>query len=249
MKFINRSTLIIAIVLGTLGLTACSSNNNEEDKVARKAAENLYQDAKKAMNSGLYSRAIEILSAIDRRFPYGAVSKQVQMDLIYSYYKTGETAQALAFIDRFIRLNPNHPNVDYVIYMRGLTNIQATDDFVQDIFDIDRADRDVKVTRQAFDDFKRLVTEYPKSKYAKDAKQRMVFLKNKLASYELKVADYYIRRGAYLAAANRGKYIVEYYPNSIYAKKALEIMVHSYTELGLNTLAQDTQAVLMKNYQ
>lgn len=244
---IGKRALGFAVVLTML--SACSSKPDEEaiERVPNKSPQALYQDAKQALDSGLYARSIELLGAIDSRYPFGPLSKQVQMDLVYAYYQSGNTEQALATIDRFIRLNPNHKDLDYMYYMRGLVNIKADENAFQEYFGVDRADRDPNLTRVAFEDLSNLVKSYPDSKYAPEAKKRLVWLLNKMARYEIKVADYYYEREAYLAAANRAKYVVEHFSQSSYTKQALELMVKSYDKLGLAELKQNAQAVLDHN--
>ena len=230
-------------------LTACAGNKSEEVLVnTNQSAQAAYNDAKEILDSGLYSRAIELLKAMESRFPFGPMARQVQLDLIYAYHESGDVKQCLASIDRFIRLNPNHPDLDYVYYMRGLTNQKADENSFQEFFGIDRADRDMASTKQAFDDFKILTSTYPNSKYAADGQARMTFIKEKLARHELLVADYYSRRGAHLAAANRAKYIVEFYRDSPQVAEALQLMVTSYDALGLTKLRDDAKAVLALNF-
>lgn len=241
LKFI----LIIAI---SAALSACAGKPKPEQVTVTQSAQAQYQQAKDVLDSGLYNRAIEMLKAVESRFPFGPLARQVQLDLIYAYHQAGDLPQALASIDRFIRLNPNQPDLDYVYYMRGLTNLKTDENTFQEFFGIDRSDRDLSSTRQAFDDFKILLTNYPDSRYAADAKKRMVVIKDKLARHELLVADYYLRRGAFLAAANRGKYVLEFYRDSPLVEQALEIMVESYERLGLDKLRNDTLQVLQLNF-
>jgi outer membrane protein assembly factor BamD len=240
----------LAIIALALTLTACAGNKKSEDELVNtnQSAQQMYEEAKDVLDSGLYNRAIELLKAMEGRYPFGPLSRQVQLDLIYAHYQSGDTTQALASIDRFIRLNPNHPDLDYVYYMRGLSNLKADENSFQEFVGIDRADRDLAGTKQAFEDLKILVSTYPTSKYANDARKRMFVIKEKLVRYELLVADYYIRRGAHLAAANRAKYIVEYYRDSPQVEKALQIMVDSYDKLGLVKLRDDAKAVLLLNF-
>ena len=232
----------------TLLLSACAGKPEQPDVSDTRTAQSLYQDAKTVLDSGLYNRAIELLTAVESRYPFGPLARQVQLDLIYAYYQAGDVDKALAGVDRFIRLNPNHPELDYVYYMRGLSNLKADSNALHDILNIDRADRDLASTRQAFDDFKKLVSAFPDSKYAAEAKNRMLSIKDTLARHELIIADYYMRRGAYLAAAHRGKYIVEYYRDSPLVEQALEVMVESYDKLGLTKLKEDTYQVLKLNF-
>ncbi|MBS3796237.1 MULTISPECIES: outer membrane protein assembly factor BamD [unclassified Pseudoalteromonas] len=247
---INKiSKRALAVIFTATLLSACSSAPEKEEieRVPNKSAQALYEDARQTLDSGLYARAIELLSAIDARYPFGPFSKQVQMDLVYAHYQTGNTEQALATIDRFIRLNPNHKDLDYMYYMRGLVNIKADENAFQEYFGVDRADRDAQRTRVAFTDFSTLINNYPESKYAPEAKRRLVWLLNKMARNELKVANYYYEREAYLAAANRGKYVVEHFSQSSYLIPALEMMVKSYEKLGLDDMAAHTRQTLELN--
>lgn len=244
---IGKRALAVALVVTFL--TACSSKPEQEEieRVPNKSPQALYLEAKETLDSGLYVRSIELLSAINSRYPFGPLSKQVQMDLIYAYYQSGNIEQSLANIDRFIKLNPNHKDLDYMYYMRGLVNIKADENAFQEYFGIDRADRDPNRTRIAFEDLSTLVKSYPDSKYAPEAKKRLVWLLNKMARYEIKVATYYYEREAYLAAANRSKYVVEHFSQSSYTEQALEIMAKSYDKLGLTELRDNARSVLEFN--
>ncbi|QOL25766.1 outer membrane protein assembly factor BamD [Thalassotalea sp. LPB0316] len=242
-------TIKAMIVALTISLAGCSSSdNNDADVVPDKSAQALFVDARDALESGLFQKAIQILSAIDSRFPFGPISHQVQLDLIYAYYKSGDAAQGIALTDRFLKLNPNHPQVDYVYYMRALINIGTEENLFQDLAGIDRDDRDPTASREAFKDLKHILTNYPESKYAADARKRMVAIKSRLAKYELAIARYYIKRGAFASAANRGRYIVENFAPSPELEPALEIMVKSYDELGLEDLRVNALQVLAANY-
>lgn len=239
---------LLSILLAAL-ITACSSSPDDEElALANKGAEALYEDAKNAMKIGNYSNASAILSALDSRYPFGPFSNQVQLDLIFSYYKSGKYDEALATIDRFTRLNPNHSDVDYAYYMRGLVNMEFDRNFFQDFFDMDRADRDTSKAREAFNDFENLIAKFPESKYAADAKKRMVYIKDRLARYEIAIARYYIKREAYIAAANRGQYVLEYYSDTVHVQEALEIMVECYDSLGLQELKDNAMQMLRINY-
>ncbi|MDM7859795.1 outer membrane protein assembly factor BamD [Alteromonas sp. ASW11-36] len=232
-----------------LVMSGCSSSDNEEQIVsANQGAETLYEQAKRQMDAGNFAGAATTLSTLDSRFPFGPLSHQVQLDLIYSYYKSGKQDQALATIDRFIRLNPNHSDVDYAHYMRGLTNMETDNNLFQDLMNIDRSDRDPSKSREAFEDFRRLIEKFPNSKYAADAQKRMLYIKNRLASYEIAIARFYMRRQAYVAAANRGRYVLEHYPDSNQVQQALEIMVVCYDELKLEDLKRNAIKTLMLNY-
>ncbi len=248
MKFKNPIySLLISAVLVTM--VGCSSSPDEDELLlGNKGPDVLYKDAKESMMQGNFNVSAEILSALDSRFPFGAHSHQVQLDLIYSYYKVGKSDEALATIDRFIRLNPNHSDVDYAMYMRGLTNMDADKNLFQELVGIDRSDRDPSRSREAFADFRRLINKYPDSKYAADAKKRMVAIKDRLAKYEIAIARFYMRREAYVAAANRGRYVLEYYPDSNQIQQALEIMVECYDQLKLDDLKANALKTLKLNY-
>lgn len=231
-----------------LVLAGCSSSVKEVEKVPDKSAQALFVDARSSLENGLYQKAIATLSAIDSRFPFGPISHQVQLDLIYAYYKVGDSAQGIALADRFLRLNPNNANIDYVYYMRALINVSTEENLFQDIVGIDRSDRDPSASREAFKDLKRVITDYPESKYAADSRKRMIEIKSRLAKYELAVANFYLKREAYASAANRGRYIIEYFTPSPEVEPALEIMIECYDKLGLVDLKKNTMQVLAANY-
>jgi outer membrane protein assembly factor BamD len=248
MMYLKNWTCTVGL-LSLLVLTGCSSSDmDEREMIANQGANALYKQAKQNMDVGNFSAAAATLSAIDSRFPFGPLSHQVQLDLIYSYYKTGNTEQTLATIDRFIRLNPNHSDVDYAIYMRGITNMEQDNNLFQTMLNVDRSDRDPSKSREAFEDFRRLVEKYPESKYGVDSKQRMLAIKNRLAKYEIAVARFYMRRQAYVAAANRGRYVLENYPDTPQIQPALEIMVACYDELNLDELRDNAVKTLRLNF-
>ncbi len=248
LNYMKKITINIILLVLAFGLIGCSSKSDDVDKVPDRSAQALYADARQALDNNLYQKAIQILSAIDSRFPFGPISHQVQLDLIYAYYKSGNAAQGIALADRFLRLNPTHQNVDYVYYMRGLINQSTEENLFQDLAGIDRSDRDPSASRKAFNDFRKVVDEFPQSKYAADARKRMIFIKSRLAKYELAVAEFYFKREAYAAAANRGRYIIEYFSPSPEVEKALEIMIQCYDKLALDDLKANAQQVLAANF-
>ncbi|QCZ93068.1 outer membrane protein assembly factor BamD [Salinimonas iocasae] len=245
--FRYMAPLVVGVMVSVAG---CSSSDDAEEQaaLANMGAQQMYQQAQQNMQAGNFSAASNTLSALDSRYPFGPLSHQVQLDLIYSYYKSGKIDETVATIDRFIRLNPNHSDIDYAFYMRGLVNMEADNNLFQELMNIDRSDRDPAKSRQAFDDFRRLIQQYPDSKYAADARKRMMFIKNRLASYEIAIAKFYMRREAYVAAANRGRYVIEHFPDSDQVQRALEIMVSSYEELGLTELRDNAMKTLKLNY-
>ncbi|MDO6617875.1 MULTISPECIES: outer membrane protein assembly factor BamD [unclassified Shewanella] len=238
-----------ALVLFSLTLTACSTSKGfEEEVVSNKSPEALYAQARTSMELGNYSKAVRTLEALDSRYPFGPHKTQVQLDMIFAYYKMDDVASGIANIDRFLRLNPTHPDIDYVYYMRGLTNMQADNYLFHDMMNIDRTDRDPKNAQDAFKDFDRLIKSYPDSKYAADAQHRMQYLKNRLAKYSIKVAEYYIKMGAWSAAAVRAQTVMEQFPGTPSTEHALEIMAQAYEELGQEQLKQNVVTVMAANF-
>ena len=228
--------------------TGCSSKKAEKPKVDDKPPVVLYEQAKQALQSANFEKASDILEALDTRYPFGPHSDQVQLDLIYTYYKRKETALALASIDRFLRLNPTHTDLDYVYYMRGLTHIDADQQFFQDLFGIDRFNRDPNNAIQAFKDLSQVIRYYPNSQYAVDAQQRILSLKERLARYEIAIAQWYVKRDAYIAAINRSKIVLNNYPDSAAVEQALEIMIVGYDALQIEEPKLNALAVLKLNY-
>ncbi|QIR15517.1 outer membrane protein assembly factor BamD [Shewanella aestuarii] len=237
-----------ALVLLSVAITACSSSPEEDPIVTKASPEILYSQARTSMELGNYSKAVQSLEALDSRYPFGPHKTQVQLDLIFAYYKMDDVASGLANIDRFLRLNPTHPNIDYVYYMRGLTNMQADNYLFHEMMNIDRTDRDPKNAEDAFRDFDRLIKSYPNSKYAPDAQQRMLYLKNRLARYSINVAKYYIKMNAWSAAAVRAQSVMEKFPGTPETEHALEIMATAYDELGQEQLKQNVLTVMKANF-
>jgi outer membrane protein assembly factor BamD len=242
LRLITTSVFIIFFIVG------CSSKKNEKPKVDDKPPVELYSEAQHALESASYEKATDILEALDSRYPFGAHSDQVQVDLIYAYYKRDETALALANIDRFMRLNPTHEDLDYLYYLRGLTHMATDQQIFQNLFGIDRYNRDPSHSLQAFKDFNHIIKFYPNSQYAVDAQLRMVFIKDRLARYEISVAEWYIKREAYIAAINRSKLVLNNYPDTASVEEALGIMIKAYDELGLVEPKKNALAVLKLNY-
>ena len=219
-----------------------------KDETVGWSANKLYAEAKDALNEGSYTRAIKYFEKLESRYPYGRYAQQAQIEIAYAYWKDLEPASAVAACDRFIKLHPNHPNVDYVYYLRGLINFNEDLGIMGVVSNQDMTERDPKGARESFDAFRELVTRFPDSKYTPDAILRMKYLVNALASLELHVARYYMKRGAYLAAANRAQYTVKSYPDAPATEEALFIMVKAYDALGLNDLRDDAERVMRRNY-
>lgn len=243
---LTRLTALVGVLL--LGACASGDGVDSSDPTYGMDAPEIYNTAKNNLKSGDYQTAIKFYERLESRFPYGNFAERAQMEIAYAYYKDNEPESAILAADRFIKLHPNHPNVDYMYFLRGLAAYDLSKSFFEELFDQDPSERDPKAARRAFQYFVELVKAYPNSKYIPEAAERMVTIRNSLAKYEIHVAKYYMRRGAYLAAANRGKYVVENYQKSPAVADALTIMVGAYKKLGMNDLASDAQRVLDLNY-
>lgn len=239
-----RMKYLVAAATLSLMLSGCSGN---KEILPDASPSELYTVGQEKLQDGNYKGAITQLETPDNRFPFGPYSQQVQLDLIYAYYKAGDLQMALASIDRFMRLNPTHPNIDYVLYMRGLTAQALDDNMLQSFFGIDRADRDPQNARVAFQDFSQLLRYYPTSIYATDSAKRLVFLKDRLAAFELAVAKFYTKRGAYVAVINRVELMLRDYPDTLATRQALPLMENAYNELGLTAEAGKVAQLIAAN--
>src|SRR5690554_2627345 len=240
--------LVVAAVLASVVILSGCSSKPKNEVIERSTVESMYETAQVYLDVGRFTDAAQLLTAMSTRYPFGPYTQQVQLDLIYALYKVGDQDKALSHIDRFLQLNPNHADLDYVRYMRALVYQQAEFSLFQDMFNIDRSDRSPYYAQRAFEEFGELLRLYPDSAYAADARERMLGLSSRLARHELSVAEYYLRRGAFLAAANRAKNVLEAHPNVPEQKQALIIMVNSYQELGLTQQSEDAKAILVKNF-
>lgn len=238
-----RATLLTALIVLLGGCAATG-----EDPTAEWSAARLYEEAKSALDSGDYEQAISHYETLEARYPFGRYAQQAQLEIAYAYYKYGEMDSAIAAADRFIKLNPRHPHVAYAYYLRGLANFDRGASILDKIITRDPAEMDMASVKSAFDDFATVVRRFPESIYAADARQRTIYLRNVLARHELKVADYYLRRGAYVAVVNRCKYVLEHYQGSDAMPQALRMMAEAYEHLGLPELAADARRVLELNY-
>ena len=248
-KSLKRLIFTTSIFLITLfGLSACGLFPEKFDETKTWSAARLYQEAQSDLANGSYDSAIKNLEKLESRFPFGTYAQQAQMDIPYVYYKQGDQAQALAAIERFIKLHPNHENLDYIYYLRGLVNFNDQINFFQHLAHQDMTERDPKASREAFDAFKALVVRFPDSKYTPDALLRMKYLVNTLAQYDLHVAKYYYRRGAYIAAANRAQSAIKEYPDAPAIEEALFVLYNSYDKMGLIELRDDANRVFVKNF-
>lgn len=230
--------------MALISLAGCSSWRNKP----LNNPDELYERAKRELDGGDYATAIKDLEMLESRFPFSNVTRQAQLDMLYAYYENGDKENVIDQADQFIRENPTHPRVDYAYYMKGLANFDRNRNFLERWFRADLSRRPPIDSRTSFQAFQTLVQRYPESQYAADARQRMVFLRNRLADYEIYVARYYLRRGAYVAALNRSKYAIENYDGAPAIRAALEISRDAYTELGMKDLADKSAAMLAQNF-
>jgi outer membrane protein assembly factor BamD len=237
------------LALFLLAITAgCGLLPEQVDETAGWSANKLYSEAKTAMGEGAFDKAVKYFEKLEARYPYGRFAQQSQLEIAYAYYKQDEKASAIAACDRFIRLHPNHPNVDYAYYLKGLVNFNEDLGMLGHLSMQDPSERDPKAAAESFEAFKALVNRFPESKYAKDATLRMAYLVNALASHEVHVAHYYMRRGAYIAAANRAQTTLKTYPDAPANEEALFIMVKAYDALKMDDLRDDAERVMRKNF-
>jgi outer membrane protein assembly factor BamD len=235
--------LCLAALLGA----ACSTQPKEDPNTAA-SIQQLYAQARDEASAGGYDRAIKLYERLEGRASGTPLAQQAQLEVAYLNYRTGEKAQALAAIERFIKLNPSSPALDYAMYLRGIINFNDDLGFLGNYARQDLSERDQQASRDAYQAFKQLVDQFPDSRYGADARVRMDYIVNALADYEVHVARYYFGRGAYVAAVNRAQRAVAEYPQVPAAEEALYIMVQSYDRLGLEPLRDDAQRVLAKNF-
>ncbi len=235
--------LILALLIGGCGLLP-----ELKDETAGWSANRLYSAAKEAMGDGSYDKAVKYFEILEARYPYGRYAQQAQIEIAYAYYKANEPASAIAACDRFIKLHPNHPNVDYVYYLKGLVNFNEDLGLLAGLSRQDLSERDPKGAREAFDSFRELVERFPESRYANDSRARMQYLINSLASHEVHVARYYYNRGAYVAAINRAQTALTNFPQAPAIEEALFLLVKSYDSLGMTQLRDDADRVMHQNF-
>ena len=238
---------ILAAILLTL-LAGCSLLPDQIDETKGWSASKLYNTAKGELQDGNYTKAIELFEKLEARYPYGPFAQQAQLEVAYAYYKDSEPVSAIAACDRFIKLHPNHVHVDYAYYLKGLSNFIEDTSLLSSLGDQDMSERDPRAARESFDTFNELVTRYPDSKYTPDARARMKYLVNALAKHEVHVARHYFKHGAYVAAVNRTKYVLEHYPQAPALEEALFLMAKCYEAMNLGELSQDTLRVLRQNF-
>jgi outer membrane protein assembly factor BamD len=235
----------LAVACCALILAACAGRDREAEQFQ---PEKLYEHAQKAMLAGDYRGAVRYYEALEARFPFSEQSRQAKLDIIYSYYKSRETESAIDAADQFIRENPTHPRVDYAMYIKGLVYFERAPNFLERWFNTDLTERPPQDVKSSFQAFQTLIERHPNSEYVQDARQRMIFLRNHLAEYEVHVADYYLRRQAFIAALSRARYCIENYDGAPATRDALDIMISAYDGMGLTDIAQESRAVYALNY-
>lgn len=246
-KYTKWLGLVVTVSL-TVSLAGCGIFGDKIEESKTWSAEKLYAEAKDELASGSYDRSVQLFEKLESRFPFGAYAQQAQLEIAYANYKQGNQAEALAAVDRFIKLHPNHSNVDYMYYLRGLINFNDDMGFFSFIANQDITERDPKATRDSFDAFKELATRFPNSKYTPDAIARMKYLVNALAQYDLHVAKYYLRRNAFVAAANRAQSAIKEYPDAPAIEEALVVLIKSYDAMGMHDLRDDAKRVFVQNF-
>lgn len=237
--------LILPLVL--VGMTACAIPE-AGDRTAGWSVERLYEEAKDEMDAGRYEEAVKLLQVLESRYPFGRYAQQAKIDIAWAHYRDNERGLALNAIDRFIKLHPNHPKLDYVHYLKGLVNFNRPRGLLARLGGQDLSERDQEAARESFDSFRTVITRFPNSKYVEDSQQRMQYLVNSLASNEVSVARFYYQRGAYVAAANRAQDVVRDYQHVPAVEEALFILAESYKNLGMDDLADGAQRVLKRNF-
>lgn len=248
----TRAFRIITVCLFSLSLAAgCSwtdKDKSAQDEYEGWSAQQFYQEAKKMLTQKYYEKAINLYEKLEARYPFGPQATQAQLEIAYAYYKNQESESALAAVDRFIKLNPTHPSVDYAYYLKGLINYNRDISMIDRFLPTDSSQRDPGAATEALNDFNELIRKFPNSRYIEDAKQRLSALRNNLAMHEMHVARFYMRREAYLAAARRAAYVIEKYQRTQAVPEALQIMEQAYRQMEMDDLADDAARVYAMNY-
>ena len=243
MNFIMKNKILITSMFILL-LTSCASKDDEEREPAEVQLYNLAQDRINAKN---YVGAVDSLSRIERFYPFGVYAEQARADLIYAHYMTGDFDAAYASSEKFIRLYPRNTNIDYAYFMRGMTGYYQDDGIIGNVFSLELAKRDVSGAMQSYADLTEFIIRYPESEYIDPARERLIFLRNLIASSELDGAEYYLKRGAFVAALNRANYVLKNIPNSTEKDRALKIMKEAYEQLGYPEYAEKVEELQIIN--
>lgn len=240
--------LRLLLLLSLVVLVAACGRGTRQERTETLPVDQMYEEAKTSLVRGNNERAIRFYNRLIARFPFGLYTEQAQLEMAFAQYRAKMPDPAISTIDRFLKTYPTHAKADYAQYLRGVTNFYREASFLGRYVDLDPAQRDQGAPRQAFIDFSKLLRDYPNSAYADDARQRMIYLRNVMAQHEVGIARYYLRRGAWVAAVNRSKYVLENYQEAPESGDALAIMVEAYTEMGEQLLADDTRRVLELNH-
>ena len=255
MRLLLVKTLFLVSLLGALpGCETLSALGSKDDRSTKEEEyvgwndAKFHQEAKAALDDKNYQKAIKLYEALEARYPFGDYAAQTQLNVAYAYYKNDDPEAALAAADRFIKVNPRSPNVDYAYYLKGLVNYNRGIGFLERFLPTDASQRDPGNAKDAYDNFNELIQRFPQSKYVVDSRLRMVALRNNMAMYEMHVADFYFRRKAYMAAVNRADYVIKNFQRTLAVPYALKIMQQSYSKLGMNELAADAERVFNLNY-
>lgn len=250
LRFPLARQLLVLVLVSTVALSGCSRLKGmfkDKDDNEGVPVEQLYDKGHKSMRNGNWSSAVETYRRLVAQYPYGAYTEQALMETAYAQFKSGTNDEAISSIDRFLRTYPTHRNAAYMYYLRGLVNSNRDTVFLQKVWTLDASRRDLSTPQQGYNDFSVVVQRYPNSRYAAEAAQRMQTLRNLFARHELEASLYYLRRGAWVAAADRAKYLLETYPQTRYQNDAVAAMGEAYTQLGNATLAADAKRVLQQN--
>jgi outer membrane protein assembly factor BamD len=245
---ILRILAFAGATFGTALLAGCGLMPDQIDETASWTANKLYAEAKDSLSSGAYDKAVKLFEKLEARYPYGRYAQQAQLEVAYAHYRQDDAAATIADCERFIRLHPNHPNVDYAYYLKGLATFNGDLGFLSYLSQQDFSERDPKGARESFDAFKELVAKFPESRYAADSTARMNHLVNALASHEVHVARYYFKRNAFVAAVARAQTALKTYPNAPANEEALFIIIQAYDKLGIADLRDDAERVMRKNF-
>lgn len=238
---------LVVFVFLMMSLSACALFHSPDGNQEKWSAEKYYSEAQQALKSGDFKLAVDRFEGLISHHPFGPYAQQAQLDIAYAYYKYDEPESAIAAADQFIKLYPRNPHVDYAYYIKGLARFPKPA-FLEKTFSLDMAQRDPRTLHESFKSFQELIQRYPNSPYARDALQRMVFLRDALARGEMYTANFYMQKGAYAAAANRAKYVVDHYDRTPSVPDALALMANAYDQLGMPGLAEDARRVLKLNF-
>lgn len=236
---------LISIIFLLLVLQGCGGKDKRDESLS---AEQLYTEASRALDTKNYPQAIQLYRNLTIRFPFGRHAEQAMLDMAFAQYKGGQNDMAIDTLNRFLRTYPTHPSVEYAWYLKGLVNYDESMGFLRRVLPDRASDRDQQAAHQSFRDFQELIRRHPESRYVADARQRMVFLRNIMAEYEIQVGEYYARRKAWVASLNRARYVIENYPGAPATIDALKLMARAYEKLDMPEIAADTRDVLENNY-